>query len=118
MFTSSACAEFVGGEVGQSCGPGERRVVDQDVDPAEALEGATRQRFGNPRHGDVAGDAECAVAERIGRGGGPRLVTNVHDDRGAALVQARGNRPPETAGRARHDRHTPLEIALAEGHRG
>ena len=56
---------------------------------------------GNSRHGNIAGDAECAVAEVIGGDCGPRLIANVHDHRSAALVQAvlqppvrdRGRRP-------------------------
>ena len=95
-------------------GSSERRVVDQDVDPAE-VEGATRKRSGKP--GWVTSPKyRRAVPERVGRDGGQRLITNVYDDRRRARAGAR-QRPHETASPRRSRSPSPLEIALARGHR-
>src|SRR6266705_1320479 len=86
------------------------RVVDEDVRRAEPAHGGPEDLLGEPRPGDVPGDAgDPGVArEDIGR-------HQVRDHHGAAFAEeTRGDGPPDAMGAAADDGHPAGETALCQ----
>ena len=88
----------------------QRGVVNQDVDPAEAVERVRDDRFGTAGSGDIGGDSKRAFTNVARDLLGARCVTHVHRNGCAALVQASGRGATQAAGGTRDNRHAAGEI--------
>lgn len=89
------------------------RVVDQDVQPAEALRRGLHHVADGLLVGDVHLDRIGLDAQRAQFGDGARALGRVaagHHDRGARLGEAAGEAEPDAAIAAGDERHAPLQV--------
>ncbi len=95
----------------------ERRVVDQDVELAEFLDGAPDHIGADPALADVAGDGEAAPPLVLDRPLGHRRVlvlVEIEDgDIGALAGEQHRHRPADAGIAAGDDRHRILQLARA-----
>ena len=86
-------------------------VIHQDVDPAEALQGAGNESVDDARLGQIARKRDRSLAERRRYRCGARLIPDVHTNGRAALVESLSGGTAEASRRARHDSDASVEVS-------
>ena len=111
-LTSSACRHSYTVNCSAQRGQWQCGIVDQDVDPPEAIEGATSNLLQHTADRQIALDCERTFTDFVRDRLGPLAITHVHCNRRAALVKSRSHRTPQAPRGAGDDRHATPEVIL------